>query len=95
MSGFLLVQGNCGISQFMDGNQFGKSSCAPCPSPKVKKNNFAILGVEVPGRQVVRKPEFMDIPRFRTATRKGCIDVQKGVLLFSETSVPKRPKNLI
>jgi hypothetical protein len=80
----------------MDGNQFGKSICAPCPLPEVHENfKFAILGVDVPGRQAVRKPEFMDIPRFRTAIRKGCTDVQKGVLLFSETSAPKRPKNLI
>ena len=59
----------------MDGNQFGKSSCAPCPSPKVHdKTKFAILGVEAPGRQVAKKPEYMDIPSFRTDIRKECID---------------------
>jgi len=80
----------------MDGNRFGKSSCAPCPSPKVhEKTKFAILGVEAPGRQVAKKPEYIDIPSFRTDLRKGCIDVQKGALFLSETSAQKRPKNHI
>jgi hypothetical protein len=73
----------------MGGNQFGKSSGAPCLWPKVhEKTKFAILGVEAPGRQVAKKPEYMDIPSFRTNIRKICIDVQKGASSLSETSAP-------
>jgi hypothetical protein len=69
MNRFFLVQRYRGKGQFVDGNQVGKSSGIPCPSPKgSRKNKFLILGVEVPGRQVAQKPEHMDIPSFRTTS---------------------------
>jgi hypothetical protein len=43
-----------------------------------------ILGVETPGRQGVKSQEYLDIPRFCTGNRTGCIDVQNGKLFLSK-----------
>jgi hypothetical protein len=48
------------------------------------KNKLVILGVEAPGRQGVKSLEYLDIPRFCTGSRTGCISVQNGQLFLSE-----------
>jgi hypothetical protein len=36
-----------------------------------EKNKFAILGVEVPGRQGAKTQEYLDIPSFRNTDRRN------------------------
>jgi hypothetical protein len=43
-----------------------------------------ILGVEIPARQGVKSQEYLDIPRFYTGSRTGCIGVQNGQFFLSE-----------
>jgi hypothetical protein len=49
-----------------------------------RKNKFAILGVEAPGRQGAKTQEYLDFPIFRTSSRTGCIGVQNVALFLSE-----------
>jgi hypothetical protein len=49
-----------------------------------RKNKFAILGVEAPGRQGAKTQEYRDIPNFRTGSRTGCIGVQNVMSFLSE-----------
>jgi hypothetical protein len=56
---------------------------APARAPIIgsQKNKLVILGVETPGRQGVKSHEYLDITRFYTGTRKGCIS-SKMVIYF-------------
>jgi hypothetical protein len=48
-----------------------------------------LLGAEAPGRQGVKSQEYLDISRFCTGSRMGCIGVQNGKLFLSK---PLRPR---
>jgi hypothetical protein len=45
---------------------------------------LVILGVEAPGQQGVKPQEYLDIPKFCTGSRTGCIGDQNGKLFLSE-----------
>jgi hypothetical protein len=41
-----------------------------------EKNKFAISGVEAPGRKGSKAKDYLDILRFHTGSRAGCIGVR-------------------
>jgi hypothetical protein len=49
-----------------------------------RKNKLVISDVETPGRKGVKSHEYLDIPKFYTGSRTGCIGVQNGKLLMSK-----------
>jgi hypothetical protein len=49
-----------------------------------RKNKLVILGVETLGRKGVISDGYLDIPKFCTGSRTGCIAVRNGKSFLSE-----------